>query len=50
MLSNKLGAASGIGKAVVEQLLAKGAIVFACDINETGLKKAYESIINDNLK
>lgn len=41
-LTDYQGAGSGIGKAVVELLLKKGAFVFALDINEEALSKVYK--------
>jgi len=38
------GAAAGIGRAVVEALAARGAHVYATDINEAGLKTISDSI------
>jgi len=42
------GAASGIGKATVENLLSKHSFVFAADVNETALQSYFGS--NSNVK
>ncbi|NCF20084.1 MAG: SDR family NAD(P)-dependent oxidoreductase [Haliea sp.] len=38
------GGAAGIGRAVVEALAARGALVYAADINEAGLKAITDSV------
>lgn len=43
------GAASGIGKALVEGLLAEGATVVAADYNETGLKELDRQLDGQSL-
>jgi len=44
------GAASGVGKELVKQLLEKGCKVAAIDINKDNLKKLEEELNNSNLK
>jgi len=53
MLSNRkvivTGAASGIGKAIVNQCLHEGASVIACDRNEQALRDLKESMDDSNV-
>jgi hypothetical protein len=44
------GAASGIGKTLCHKLIKEGAFVFACDLNEEGLKKEYENVPEESIK
>ena len=40
------GGAAGIGRALVEALASRGAIVYAADINEAGLESVAQSSPN----